>query len=78
GRPARFTVIYDVTLQLRAESLMRDSVRQLRQVLADVGDALLVVGADGRVRLANAAAGALWQVPPDHLEGHRLPLEIDC
>ena len=78
GRPARFTVIYDVTLQLRAERLMRDSVRQLRQVLADVGDALLVVGADGRVRLANAAAGALWQVPPDHLEGHRLPLEIDC
>jgi len=77
GRMARFTVIYDVTLQLRAERLMRDSMRQLRQVLADVGDALLVIGMDGRVRLANAAAGALWQVPPDHLEGRRLPLHTE-
>lgn len=72
---ARFTVIYDVTLQLRAERLMRDTVRQLRQVLADVGDALLVVGTDSRVRFANAAASALWQVPADHLEGRTLPLQ---
>jgi diguanylate cyclase (GGDEF)-like protein/PAS domain S-box-containing protein len=75
-RPVHVLKVADITLQLRAERAMREQTKQLRKVLADVADGLLVVGEDNRIRLANAAAGGILEAPADRLEGQPMPLLV--
>ncbi len=79
GRPARIVVAKDVTDQLRSQELVRERARQLRQLLSDTIDALVVVGFDGRIRFANPAFESLVAAEPDTLEHAPLPpgLELD-
>ncbi|MDZ4349174.1 MAG: EAL domain-containing protein [Xanthomonadaceae bacterium] len=75
-RPAHVLKVADITLQLRAERAMREQTKQLRKVLADVADGLLVVDGDNRIRLANGAAGDILGTPADRLEGYPLALSV--
>ncbi|HVF36246.1 MAG TPA: EAL domain-containing protein [Candidatus Saccharimonadia bacterium] len=79
GRPARIVLAKDVSEQLRAQELVRERARQLRQLLSDAIDALVVVGFDGRIRFANPAFEQLVAAEPDTLEHAPLPpgLELD-
>ena len=69
--------ILDIGTQLRAERAMREQSKQLRKILADVTDGLLVIDENGRVQLANAAAGRILATPAERLEGQSLPLPLE-
>jgi diguanylate cyclase (GGDEF)-like protein/PAS domain S-box-containing protein len=57
----------DVTAQRRAQNALRQREVQLRQVLSDVGDALVVIDRDGLVCFANPAVETLFGTPPEAL-----------
>lgn len=67
GVPSRMVVCLDVTAQRRAEVALRKREVQLRQILTDVDDALVVVDADGAVCFANPAIEELFGESPDDL-----------
>ncbi|HET9482902.1 MAG TPA: PAS domain S-box protein, partial [Xanthomonadales bacterium] len=73
GRPARIVLAKDVSEQIRSQELVRERARQLRRLLSDTIDALVVVGFDGRIRFANPAFEALVAAEPDSLEHAPLP-----
>ncbi|MCC6173721.1 MAG: PAS domain S-box protein [Chloroflexi bacterium] len=53
--------------EARAESLREAG--QKAAILEQMGEAVLAVDRDGRITLANAAAGALFEQPPDEIVG---------
>ena len=67
GHDARMVLAKDVTEQLRAQRALRVREFQLRQILSDASDALIVVGRDGRVRFANPAVHTVLGNDPDEL-----------
>ncbi|HET9484245.1 MAG TPA: EAL domain-containing protein, partial [Xanthomonadales bacterium] len=77
GRPARMVLAKDVTAQLRAQREVREREMQLRQILADASDGLLVIGADGIVRFANPALDPMIGRSPEQLEDRPVPRELD-
>jgi diguanylate cyclase (GGDEF)-like protein/PAS domain S-box-containing protein len=69
GQRARMVLAKDVTEQLRAQEEIRARAAQLRQVLSDASDALIVVGADATVRFANPAVREVLGRDPDAMLG---------
>src|SRR6185436_4214802 len=51
------------------EAALEESEARFRNVIDNNGDAIVVVGNDGMVRYANAAAGRMFQRSPSELRG---------
>ena len=77
GRPGRLVLARDVTRQVEAENSLRGNKEQLRQVLTDVRDGLVVIREDGIVCFANPAVREQLGLDPDALTGAPFPLP-DC
>lgn len=72
GRPERmFGVNYDVTRRRRMERAVRESARQLRQVLDNAIAFIGVLDLDGTLREANASALAAGGLARDEVIGRR-------
>src|SRR3954469_22067459 len=51
------------------EAALEESEARFRNIIDNNGDAIVVVGNDGIVRYANAAAGRMFGRAPDQLQG---------
>jgi diguanylate cyclase (GGDEF)-like protein/PAS domain S-box-containing protein len=69
GRELRLMLSKDVTQQLRAQERVREQELQLRQILSDLVDAVLVVDGERRVRFGNAAVASLFGVSAEAMVG---------
>lgn len=63
----------DVTERRRGQDAVADSERLFRGLFDVAPDGILLVGADGRIRLANGAAASIFGYAPGSLEG--VPLD---
>jgi len=73
GQEHRLVTASDISVRLRAESVLRQSEAALRQVLRDVGEGLMVIDAENRIRVANPALCLLLGQPEDELLGQPAP-----
>src|SRR3954469_1790728 len=51
------------------EAALEESEARFRNIIDNNGDAIVVVGSDGLVQYANAAAGRMFQREPSRLKG---------
>jgi diguanylate cyclase (GGDEF)-like protein/PAS domain S-box-containing protein len=65
----RMVLALDISAKLRAETALRASEATLRQVLRDIADGLIVLGADGRMLFVNPAACQILGEPETELVG---------
>lgn len=59
----------DVTSRLELESSYNTLIAVQKETLDNLGEAVVVFGSDGRLKLSNPAFGRLWGLYPEDLEG---------
>ena len=64
-----FVLYDDITLQRRAQEALREAERQYRELVESASDLVWQVDAEGRWTFLNAAAQAIYGVPPEELIG---------
>jgi len=69
GRPFALAIIRDITNRKQAETALRQSEKQHREIFEVATDALLIFDLDGRIVEANPAACALYGYPRNELIG---------
>lgn len=70
--------VRDVSKHLRRSDELRKRVGDLELALAAVPDALVLVDGDGMIAFANAAAEALFGLPPDLIVGQGFEQMVDA
>ena len=76
GQRQRLIAATDVSVRMRAESVLRESEAALRQVLRDVGDGLMVTDTQDIVCVANPALCVLLGQSETELIGRPAPEEL--
>lgn len=76
GRDGYVHVMRDITWYKHSEARLREQEIRFRKLINDQSDALLVIGADGRIRFANPAGERLFQSAAEDFRDIRFGVPI--